>query len=151
SDFAETGSDMGVNLCGQQGPAPPHTRVACIWASRIPNAGLPAIQIGDASFIPAGQRTPVPVIIPEPAWKYLERAHQWELADAQEKKIPVNVVKLGNQKALEIDLAKTKVPPGDYTLGGFWDWKHFEASGKIHVAELGDFSQTHVGEASQDK
>ncbi len=66
--------DFGVNLCGQVGPAPPHTRVAYMWASRIPNAALPAIEIGDASFIPAHQKTPLPVTVPDPAWKYLERA-----------------------------------------------------------------------------
>jgi hypothetical protein len=143
--------DSGLNLCGQQGQTPPHTRVAYIWASRIPNAALPAIQIGDASFIPSGHKTPVPVNVPDPAWKYLERARQWELVDAQQKKIPVNVVKLGNQKSLEIDLTKGEIPPGDYTLAGFWDWTRFEATGKVHVAELTDFSKARVGQASQDR
>jgi hypothetical protein len=147
----QPGKDSGVNLCGQQGQAPPHTRVAYIWASRIPNAALPAIQTGDASFIPRGQKTPVPVTVPDPAWKYLERARRWELVDAQPKKIPVNVVKLGNQKALEIDLTKGEIPAGDYTLAGFWDWTRFEATGKIHVAELSDFSKARVGQASQDR
>ncbi|HEX4275439.1 MAG TPA: hypothetical protein VHZ74_08805 [Bryobacteraceae bacterium] len=145
------GEDTGVNLCGQQGVAPPHTRVAYMWASRIPDAALPVVQIGDASFIPAGLKTPLPVKVPEPSWKYLERARQWELVDEQGKKSPVKVVKLGNQQALEIDLAKGKVPPGDYTLGGFWDWAHFEATGKVHVAELSDFSKARVAQASQDK
>src|ERR1700686_598257 len=43
ASFAQPLKDFSVNLCGQQGPAPPHTRVAYIWASRIPHAPLPAI------------------------------------------------------------------------------------------------------------
>src|ERR1700733_11750942 len=98
ASFAQPLKDFGINLCGQQGPAPPHTRVAYIWASRIPNAALPAIQIGDANFIPAKQKTQLPVSVPEPTWKYLERARHWELVDTQQKKTAVNVLKLGNQK-----------------------------------------------------
>ncbi|HVV44136.1 MAG TPA: hypothetical protein VHC72_03000, partial [Bryobacteraceae bacterium] len=133
--------DTGVNLCGQEGPAPPHTRVAYIWASRIPNAALPSIQIGDANFLPAGEKTALPVTVSEPAWKYLERARQWELVDTQQKKTPVPVVKLGNQKALELDLGKARVPPGDYMLTGYWDWQRFEATGTVHVVALGDYSK----------
>ena len=151
ASFAQPLKHFGINLCGQQGPAPPHTRVAYIWASRIPNAALPAIQIGDANFIPARQKTQLPVSVPNPTWKYLERARQWELVDTQQKRTPVNVLKLGNQKALEIDLTKAEIPPGDYTLSGFWDWTHFEAAGKVHVAQLSDFSKARVTEASQDR
>ena len=149
ASFAQPLKDAGVNLCGQQGPTPPHTRVAYIWASRIPDAPLPAVEIGDASFIPKGQKTPLPVTVPDPSWKYLERARQWQLVDPQQKGFPVNVVKLGNQKALELDLTKGGIPPGDYTLAGYWDWKHFEATGKVHVAELSDFSKARVRETSQ--
>jgi hypothetical protein len=151
ASFAQPLKDFGINLCGQQGPAPPHTRVAYIWASRIPNAALPTIQIGDANFIPAKQTTQLPVSVSDPTWKYLERARHWELVDPQQKRTPVNVLKLGNQKALEIDLTKTEIPPGDYTLSGSWDWTHFEAAGKVHVAELSDFSKARVTEASQDR
>src|SRR5262249_51080660 len=40
-------SSTGVNLCGQQGPLPPHTRAAYIWANRVPNGPAPSIHIGD--------------------------------------------------------------------------------------------------------
>jgi hypothetical protein len=150
ASFAQPLKDSGVNLCGQPGPTPPHTRVAYIWASRIPNAQLPAIRIGDANFVPPGQKTPIPVDVPDLSWKYLERARGWELRDAQQKKTPISVAKLGNQKALEVDV-KTEIPPGEYTLEGYWDWSHFEATGKVHVAQLSDFSKARVASTSQDK
>ena len=30
---------VGVHLCGQRGAVPPHTRIAYIWALRVPNTG----------------------------------------------------------------------------------------------------------------
>ncbi|MGA8029926.1 MAG: hypothetical protein WB992_22510, partial [Bryobacteraceae bacterium] len=77
SSFAQPLPKSGVNLCGAQGPVPLHTRVAYIWASRIPNTPAPSIRIANADFIPAGQKTPVPVEVPEPQWKYLQRARVW--------------------------------------------------------------------------
>jgi hypothetical protein len=143
--------EAGVNLCGQQAPMPPHTRVAYIWASRIPNTAAPALKIGEASFLPEGLKTALPLSASDETWKYLERARQWELVDAKQKRIPVGLVKLGNQKAIEIDLTKETVPPGDYTLAGFWDWKGFEATGTVHVKALDDFTGAHLAPVSQDK
>ena len=151
ASFIQPLKGSGVNLCGQQGTAPPHTRVAYIWASRIPNTSTPAIRIGDADFIPTAQKTPVPVEVPEPAWKYLDRAREWTLVSDQHKKTPVPVVKLGNQKALEIDLTKVHLAAGDYKLTGFWDWMPMEATGTVHVVALSDFKKANLEPASQDR
>jgi hypothetical protein len=150
SSFAQALPNSGLNLCGQQGSTPPHTRVAYIWASRIPNAPTPAIRIGDANFIPATQKSPVPVDIPEPQWKYLQRARNWALESGQ-KTTPVTVLKLGNQKALEIDLTRVNLPPGDYRLTGYWDWAAFEAAGEVHVRPLSQFEGAKLDPASQDQ
>ena len=144
------GSPFGVNLCGQQGPLPPHTRVAYIWANRVPNISSPSIHIGDASFLPANQKAPLPVDVSGPAWKYLDRARQWMLSGNQ-KKVPIRVVKLGNQQALELDLTGTKIPAGEYKLSGAWDWTPFRVTGTVHVLPLGDFKKTHLDPASQDR
>ncbi len=151
ASFVQPLKGSGVNLCGQQGAAPPHTRVAYIWASRIPNASTPSIHIGDADFIPNAQKTPVPVEVPAEGWKYLERAREWALVNDQHKKTSVPVVKLANQKALEIDLTKAHLAPGDYKLTGFWDWMPLEAAGTIHVVALSDFKTAHLDPASQDR
>src|SRR5579884_515855 len=151
SSFAEPLPDSGLNLCGQRGPAPPHTRVAFIWASRIPNTPTPSVKIGESNFIPLTQKSPVPVDVPAPEWKYLQRAREWTLENDKGQKSPVGVLKLGNQKALEIDLTKAKLAPGDYHLSAFWDWTPFQATGEIHVRPLSDFNQAKLAPASQDK
>ena len=143
-------SASGVSLCGQQGALPPHTRVAYIWASRIPNIPAPAIHVGEAAFLPATQKTPLPVDVPETGWKYLDRVRDWALVSDQKKRTTVPVVRLGNQKTLELDLTKVKLPPGDYTLSGFWDWTPLEATGLVHILALSDFEKAHLDSASQD-
>jgi hypothetical protein len=150
SSFAQprAKSPSGVNLCGQQGTVPAHTKVAYLWASRIPNMAPPKIQIGTANFLPASQKAPVPVSAPGPAWKYLDRAREWALVSDQ-KKIPISVVTLANQQSLELDLAN--VPSGDYRLTGLWDWEPLQVTGTVHVLPLSDFKTAHLDPASQDQ
>ncbi len=150
SSFALPLPNSGVNLCGPQTPTPPHTRVGYIWASRIPNAPTPSIRVGAANFIPAAQKTPVPVDVPESQWKYLQRARAWALQNGKQK-TPVSVLKLGNQKALEVDLTSVNLPAGDYRLTGYWDWTPFETTGEVHVRPLSEFHDATLLAASQDQ
>lgn len=151
ASFVKPIKDAQLSLCGQQGDTPAHTHIAYIWASRIPNAATPVIHIGNASFIPVNQKTPVPVKVADPAWKYLDRARDWALVDQHNKKTKISVVKLGKQKALEIDLTKAHLAPGDYRLTGFWDWAPMTATGTVHVRPLDSFKQAHLETASQDR
>jgi hypothetical protein len=151
SSFAQQLPTTGLNLCGQRGAAPPHTRVAFIWASRVPNIPAPAIHIGEANYIPQTQKTPVPVDVPGAQWKYLQRSRAWTLENDRGQKTPVTVLKLGNQQAIEIDLDKVNAAPGDYKLTGFWDWSPFQATGEIHVRPLSDFRDAKIEAASQNQ
>jgi hypothetical protein len=150
SSFAQPLKKPGVNLCGQRAPVPAHTRVAYVWANRIPNTPVPSIQIGEDNNIPQAQKTPVTVSVPDLQWKYLQRARKWDLENAKGQKTPVTVLKLGSQKALEIGLDKVNLPPGDYRLNGFWDWAPFGATGEIHVRPLSDFKDAKLTASSQD-
>ncbi|HUA17755.1 MAG TPA: Ig-like domain-containing protein [Bryobacteraceae bacterium] len=151
ASFAQPLKNSDVNLCGPTDPAPAHTRVAYLWASRIPNISAPSMHIGKANYLPADQKTPLPVDVPKADWKYLGRARAWALVNEQHKKTPVSVAILGNQKALEIDLTKAHVAPGDYKLTGFWDWVPMEAVGTVHVGPLSDFAKAHLDPASQGR
>jgi hypothetical protein len=151
SSFAQPRRKNGVNLCGQRAPVPAHTRVAYVWANRIPNTPAPSIHIGDDNNIPQTQKTPVTVAVPDTQWKYLQRARKWDLANSMGQKTPITVLKLGNQKAIEIDLDKVNLPVGDYRLNGFWDWEPFTATGEIHVRTLSDFKNAKLTASSQDR
>lgn len=144
-------STTALALCGQRTPAPPHTRVAYIWASRIPNTPVPSIRVGSANFIPLHEKTPVPVEVPDYEWKYLQRARNWNLQDPAGNRVPIKVLKLGNQKSLEINLEKVSISPGAYRLCGYWDWAHFEATGEVNVRPLSDFKNAKLEPQSQDR
>ncbi len=151
SSFAQVMPNDGLNLCGPRTPAPAHTRVAYIWAVRVPNTPAPTIEVGDASYIPATQKAPVPVSVPNPDWKYLNRVRDWTLQNKDGVKVPVTVLKLANQRALEIDLSKAKINPGDYYLNGYWDWAPFTGVGTVHVRDLDNFTAAKLEPESQDK
>ncbi len=141
----------GLNLCGQRTPAPPHTRVAYIWAVRVPNTPAPSLKIGQADYVPASLKSPLPVEVPDAQWKYLQRARKWTLENEKGQKAGIAVLKLGNQKSLELDLTKAPIAAGDYHLSAYWDWTQFEASGAIHVAPLSTFTSARLEPDSQDR
>ncbi len=112
---------------------------------------VPSIQIGKAGNVPEAQKTPVPVDIPDADWKYLDRARLWTLETDDKHKAAVKVIKLQNQKSLELDLTKAKLSPGEYHLTAYWDWSKFQAKGDISVRPLTDFAGARLEAASQDQ
>jgi hypothetical protein len=149
SSFAQP-ARTGVHLCGQRGVVPPHTRIAYIWAMRIPNTPNPDIRIGKADNLALGQKTDVAVETSDVDWKYLQRARNWELEDAHAKRTPIKVLKIGNERELEIDLQKAALPAGDYRLMGHWDWSPFYANGVLHLRPLSDFKEARIDPQSQN-
>ncbi len=154
SSFAQTIPDDGLGLCGRRDAVPAHTKVAYLWATRIPNIGPPHIVIGKAATLAAGMKAPIPVEIPSDTdRKYLSRARKWTLEPEQKggKSIPVPLHEMADPKTLEIDLTKAAAPPGRYYLVADWDWERFEVTGAVTVAALSDFEKTRLEGASQDR
>jgi hypothetical protein len=149
SSFAQP-APTGVRLCGQRGALPPHTRAAYIWALRVPNTGVPSIEIGKANSLPLGQKTAVPVEVKGGNWKYLQRARAWKLEDAKGHETALKVLKIGNEHELEMELQNVSLQPGDYQLAGYWDWTPFHVAGVLHLRPLSDFKNTRIDPASQN-
>ena len=150
SSFAQPAL-AGVHLCGQRGAVPPHTRIAYIWALRVPNTGSPVIRIGPANSLPLGQKAEVPVDANGNDWKYLQRARKWTLEDAKGHESPLKVLKVDSEHKLQIELQNAKLAPGDYQLKGDWDWTPFHAAGTLHLRPLSDFKNTQVEVTSQNQ
>lgn len=151
SSFAEKLPNEGLGLCGSRTPAPPHTKVAYLWAARVPNVGPPQITTGDAHSIPVTQKSPVPVEAPDSQWKYVDRVRNWELVSDSGKAFPIKVGKLASPRALELDLSSVTLNPGKYRLRANWDWDPFTIAGDIDVQPLGDFGAAHPSPQSQDR
>jgi hypothetical protein len=151
SSLAEKMPNDGLALCGKKTPPPPHTKIAYLWASRIPNTSPPTITIGNANSIPLTQKSPVPVEIAENDWKYIDRIRDWRLVGPDGKAAPVSVKPGGEGKSLEIDLSRAKLPPGAYRLTADWDWDTFTANGEVHVQNLADFGAAQLTSVAQDQ
>jgi hypothetical protein len=140
----------GMGLCGKRGAPAPHTKIAYLWASRIPNAGAPTFTIGNANSIPAHQISPLPVEVSDNDWKYFDRVRNWSIVNDSGKRLPVVVSRAATGKNLEVDLSRTNVAPGEYRLSANWDWDRFAINGSLHVQRLSDFGAAHVDLMSQD-
>lgn len=149
SSFSQTIPDDGMGLCGRRDPAPPHTKVAYLWATRIPNAAPPLLSIEKANSLPAGIKSPMPFTVSDADWKVVDRAHEWVLEAPDGKAVPVKVQKLGDTKMLELNLGPA-VKPGRYTMRAEWDWDPFRVKGNVEVKALSDFSKARLMAASQD-
>jgi hypothetical protein len=149
SSFSEPMPHDALGLCGKRDPAPPHTRVAYLWATRVPNVGPPQLAVEKANSLPVGVKSPLPLAASDADWKYVERARDWTLQAKGGKPVPVKAHKLGDSKTMELDLPHS-LKPGEYTLAGYWDWDRFAVKGQVNVRPLPDLAGAHLSASSQD-
>ena len=150
SAFSQAMPDDGVGLCGKVGSGPVHTRVAYLWAVRVPNSGAPNFTVGKLSTVPASVKSALPLSGPEGDWKNLDRARNWMLQPDNGKPIPIKVQVLANVKSVELDLGKS-VKPGRYSLKANWDWDEFEVHGVFNVRPLADFKSAKPTPTTHDR
>jgi len=150
STFSQSMADDGLGLCGKVGPPPPHTRVAYLWAARVPNVGAPNLSVGSADTLPAGVKSPLPLTGNEPGWKYLDRARNWRIEPDRGKAIPVKVQVLANRRSIELELGRD-LKPGRYSISANWDWDPFQVNGFFDVKPLADFAAAKLTPVAQDR
>lgn len=148
SSFSQSVPGDGLGLCGRRDAAPAHTKIAYLWASRVPNTGPPKLSTDKANSLPAGLKSSLAVSASDTDWKFLDRARNWALQSEDGKTVPIKVQKLGDAKTLELDLEKTQ--PGKYKLAASWDWDRFQVAGQVEVRPLSDFASARLVSSSQD-
>ncbi len=149
SSFAQQLPDDALGLCGRREGVSPHTKVAYLWALRVPNLGPPQLAIEKGNSLPASLKSPLPVVTSDAGWKYIERARSWSLIPETGKPIPIKALKLGDTRTLELELPPT-LKSGRYGLSANWDWDRFTVKGDINVRPLADFKSARLSPASQD-
>jgi len=150
SSFSEPRPNDGLGLCGKADPAPAHTHLVYLWASRVSNAAAPQIALGKDRTLPKAEKSTVTIAASDADLKLLDHLRNWTLQPAKGKPLPVKVEPVAPAKTLQIALDK-EVPVGVYTLGADWDWEHITTKGPIEVRDLGNFEKVHLTSASQDK
>ena len=140
SAFAQTANQGGMALCAKPQPARSRTRVAYLWASRIPGAAPPKISIAGEVHLPVGVESGVRIASPDPdRWRLLPRARDWQLVSTAGSRFPVGVTSDPKAESLSLDLSTNPPPPGNYRLEAKWDWDPLPVDG---VLQLHAFAQT---------
>jgi hypothetical protein len=151
SALAQLAEKDGFTLCAKRQPAKSHTRIAYLWAYRVPDAGPPKLSLTAPVHVPADLKSPVGVEAPSPAeWTAAARAHDWTLVSADGHDVPVPVKPAAEGRSLEIDLKSAAVPAGVYHLAAKWDWDTFQIGGDVNVHALSDLKTVAVPAESRD-
>jgi hypothetical protein len=153
STFAQSATNGSETLCAKREAQQARTKVAYLWAVRVPNTSAPALRIHRAAYLPQGGSGAILAeTLKETSWASVGSVKQWRLTPASgSAAIPVSVTADAKDKTLKVDLAKVNVAPGEYKLGGAWDWADFAAEGQVHVATPPDLSKAVIDPASSDR
>jgi hypothetical protein len=151
SSFAQVSNAQSpdLNLCGKREAPRPRTKIAYLWAARIPNARAPALTVGAVDHLPQGQTGSLAVAGDA---KLVDGAREWRLVDLETKKeFPVKVRSDVGEKTLNVDLAGSKTDPGIYRLEALWDWDKLAVTGAVYVTPLDSLSTARITPDSQDQ
>ncbi len=147
SALAQRTGNYGLTLCAKNQPTRSRTRLAYLWAHRIPNAGPPSAALKEPIHLPLGVKSVVPVETAD--WKLLDRAKDWGLSGADGRVFRLTVK--SQPRALELDLTGCEAPPGAYKLTAVWDWDTLQVAGSVNLHPLADFKKAAPTPESQDR
>jgi len=152
SAFTQTYETTGLALCAKNEAEKPRTRIAYLWMMKVPNAAAPAVALTETGYVPIGGKSALKASITKPEGsKLLTRAHGWELVSAKDHaEVPLKVQVGTPDDSLDLDLTKTKLPPGEYHLAALWDWEPLQVKGEVDVRPLGDIAKAKVAQESAD-
>jgi hypothetical protein len=139
SAFAQAGPGESYLMCARRDRPRSRTRLAYLWAVRVPDADPPSLEVAAPARLLAGARTALGVRVGDnTAWRNLPRVRDWYLVSSSDSggRIPVKVRPVPEREALEIDLTGAASASGTYRLAGAWDWETFEVSGELEVHGL---------------
>ncbi|MCX6620479.1 MAG: hypothetical protein NTY38_05280 [Acidobacteria bacterium] len=150
--LVQVSKEDAMSLCAKK-EAKSRTRMAYLWAMRVPNLAPPSLVLSGPVHVPLGVKSNVvlkPAVPME--WKNVDRARDWKLKPLASTGKPVLVpVKSSGENTLELDLAKAAPPPGDYRLAADWDWTPFTVGGEVSVHPLADLTRAKLTPESQDR
>lgn len=151
SALVQPAKDDAMSLCAKK-EAKSRTRMAYLWAMRVPNLPPPSLALAGPVHVPQGLKSNIVLKPTVPIeWKNVDRARDWRLEPlASNGKAVAVPVRTSGDNTLEINFEKAAVPPGDYRLAGEWDWTPFQVAGEIWVHPLADLTEAKLTPRSAD-
>ena len=150
STFAQLSAD-GLDLCAKREPAKSRTRMAYLWAHRVPGLAPPPVSLAGPVHVPVGAKSLV-LVKTEGNLRHLERAREWLLmpeAEGDPVVVPVAVQAAGS--ALELDLETVRPAPGGYRLAARWDWETVPVSGAVALHPFGELKSAAITSATRGR
>ena len=152
SAFAQAADKGNLALCTKSQAPKSKTRTAYLWAYRVPQLSPPSLALAKTPSLPLGAKSTVELKLGKNTTaKELALARNWQLTPADGGGAFPIPVAVGAAGALELDLSKTTIPPGDYRLQATWDWDPLPVSGTLHVHPGGDFSHIALAAGAHDR
>lgn len=150
SAIAQSASADNLSLCSKNQTGKSHTRVAYLWAHRLPELTRPALSIPPI-HVAIGAKPEVPVH-PEQGAKSVARLRDWRLVAAKgNEAFPVPVTFASSGEKLELDLSHTKAAPGEYHLQAAWDWDEVTVTGNLFLHPYGNLKAARLTSESRDR
>jgi hypothetical protein len=152
SAFAQAADKDRMALCTKNQAPKSKTRIAYLWAYRVPELKKPVVSLVGTQHLPLGSKSTLALKVDEGSTiKELERARDWRLTPASGgDSIPVEV-RPTPAGSLEIDLSKVNASAGDYQLASTWDWDPLVVAGTLHLHPYGDFMHVILASTERDK
>jgi len=149
SAIAQASDGGALAFCTKEKAPAARTRLAYLWAYRIPDLKRPDIGITGGTYVPLGSKSTLHLKTVAVELKELARAREWRLipvAGGEASSVPVTLG--GAPDSLLLDLSKFRLPAGDYQLSATWDWDPLNL-GTVHLRPYSDFSHVQVAAVSK--
>ena len=152
SVLAQAADKDGMALCTKNAAPKAKTRIAYLWAYRVPEVKKPAVSLQGTSRMPVGSKSTLAVKLGKGSTATeLQRARDWRLTPVSGgASIPVDI-RATAAGSLEIDLSKQKAAAGDYLLAATWDWDPLPVTGALHLNPYSDFTSVKIAPRERDK
>lgn len=149
SAFAQPSPGNELVLCARRDPSRSRTKLAYIWAAKIPQETPPEFALAHGGHAPIAPRVTVDVQASDEAWRLLGRVTSWRLVHAESgEPAPVRVAARTDRRALDLELPPG-LAPGSYVLGGSWDWTPMQAGTPLVLHPFPKLSAARVAPLSQ--
>lgn len=146
----KSGADE-LMLCGKPDASQARTRLAFLWATRVPDASAPSLSIVKPANVTIGVTSPIEIQVKGGDWPEILRVHGWTLVQkGTNKELPASISADKDKKTLELNLKESAIAPGDYKLRAKWDWDDLPVSGELHVHALTNLAGVRLTPRSQD-
>lgn len=134
SALLQGNDEQRLTLCTKATQHKSRTRLAYLWATRVPDTPPPGVTLSERIHTGAGLDAALPVMLAESAeWRNVSRAQEWRLQSVDGAvEHPLTVTADSSSRTLRFRVPE-HTGPGLYKLAARWDWLLLKPNGYFHV------------------